>query len=1170
MIENTDKVHSNTPGNGKAQNSFGKAWDFITKPNAALREVGQRRQARLLAGLTFLLTIAVVFGAVAAQIVNGAREEMSSSYAFLAVFVLSLISYIFSRTRHFNVGTILILAAFSLSAHVGALMGINDPKGFALAFLAPAFIISSIMLPLTGIIALTAANMLILGGIAIYMGPGSSYWGTILGQVLVYGTLLSIFSATRNAIERDRLAETNRVNKELQSLSTSLEQRVSERTRDLALAAEVGQRISTVRDLSSLLPDAVELIRQRFDLYYAQIYLVDATEHNLILRAGTGEVGKELLRRSHRLSVDQASINGTALLARHPVIEEDTTQSSIFKPNPLLPETRCEMAIPLVSGDRTLGVLNLQGRHVGELNKENLVTFTTLAGQLATALENSQMFDQVQRNLVEVKTQSSNAARKNWRDYLDGIEIKERIGFVYNREDEIVPLSEPLVESSEPDILTAPLQVSGEQVGAFQFVSDRPWDPEDMNLVDSVSRQVAQQLENLRLLGQAERYRREAETAVRRLTREEWGEYMQAGENAEMSYVYAQDEVQPLEGAVNGSINFDLKVQGEPIGEFGIVGLQDLSPENAELVNAVTEQLSAHLENIRLYSNAQRELEERRKAEELLAKRATELTTVSEVATAVATIQSPEEMLQTVVDLTKVSFGLYHAHIYLVDATGASLVLTKGAGEVGRQMVAEGRQIPLHAEKSLVARAARSRQGVIVNNVLLDADFLPNPLLPGTRSEMAVPLIVGDRLLGVLDIQSDEVGHFDEEDISIQTTLASQVSVALENSRQYEVTQASEKLIHTVIDSTPDWIFIKDQQHRYRLANQGYANSLHIPVETFLDKNDLELGFPEELVKGNPEKGISGFWADDRAVMDGGEPVLIPRDIVMIDGKIRVFNTLKTPLRDANGYVTGVLAFGRDVTEREQILADTETLYEATSQMTRARSYDEVLQVVVDNSIMKEFDNTSIYFFDRPWNENPDTLTIVSVREKIKGSSPLPIGQPIPVKAVPGMEMIAAQSYLVIGDARSDPRLPEKYRLMFQQMNNLAIVSLQLKVGDQLVGCFGGTCSNPIDISETELRRLITLVEQANTVIQSLQLFEAVQARARREQILREITARVRSSMDPDTILRTAVRELGSALGRPAFVRMGSADQLVQRLEGDSKSSNGGNGAVPADVEGGM
>jgi signal transduction histidine kinase len=94
------------------------------------------------------------------------------------------------------------------------------------------------------------------------------------------------------------------------------------------------------------------------------------------------------------------------------------------------------------------------------------------------------------------------------------------------------------------------------------------------------------------------------------------------------------------------------------------------------------------------------------------------------------------------------------------------------------------------AEKSLVARAARERRAVIVNDVRSEPDFLPNPLLPETRSEMAVPMIVGDKVLGVFDVQSDRQSGFGKEDASIYTTLAAQVGVALQNARLY-VEQAS-------------------------------------------------------------------------------------------------------------------------------------------------------------------------------------------------------------------------------------------------------------------------------------------------------------------------------------------------------------------------------------------
>ena len=181
-------------------------------------------------------------------------------------------------------------------------------------------------------------------------------------------------------------------------------------------------------------------------------------------------------------------------------------------------------------------------------------------------------------------------------------------------------------------------------------------------------------------------------------------------------------------------------------------------------------------------------------------RRAAELATVAEVGTATATILNTDRLLQEVVDLTKERFNLYHSHIYLLDEKGENLILTAGAGEPGRIMAAEKRSISL-GQQSLVARAAREQKGVIVNDVTLAPDFLPNPLLPDTRSELAVPMIVGGKVIGVFDVQSDQVGRFADSDISIQTTLAAQVAVSLQNVRSFEQSKSQaelELLVNTI------------------------------------------------------------------------------------------------------------------------------------------------------------------------------------------------------------------------------------------------------------------------------------------------------------------------------------------------------------------------------------
>ena len=176
--------------------------------------------------------------------------------------------------------------------------------------------------------------------------------------------------------------------------------------------------------------------------------------------------------------------------------------------------------------------------------------------------------------------------------------------------------------------------------------------------------------------------------------------------------------------------------------------------------------------------------------EQRVAARTQDLETVAEVSTATATILETDRLLQSVVDLTKERFKLYHSHIYLLDETGQNLVLTAGAGEPGRVMVAEKRTIPLDREQSLVARAARESKGVIVNDVTQAPDFLPNPLLPDTRSELAVPMIVGGKVIGVFDIQSDQMDRFTESDVNVQTTLAAQIATSIQNVRSFEQTKA--------------------------------------------------------------------------------------------------------------------------------------------------------------------------------------------------------------------------------------------------------------------------------------------------------------------------------------------------------------------------------------------
>ena len=228
-----------------------------------------------------------------------------------------------------------------------------------------------------------------------------------------------------------------------------------------------------------------------------------------------------------------------------------------------------------------------------------------------------------------------------------------------------------------------------------------------------------------------------------------------------------------------------------------------------------------------------------RSNEQILEQRVTDrtkaLATVAEVSTAVSTILETNKLLQEVVDLSKERFGLYHAHIYLLNDAGDTLVLASGAGEVGRQMVAEKRAIPLDREQSLVARAAREKKGVTVNDVTQAPDFLPNPLLPDTHSEMAVPMMIGEQVIGVFDVQSEIAGRFTDTDISVQTTLASQVAAAVQNSRLYSQVEIAKQEAQSLVDYAAEGIAVVDlRTGQFTSPNENALKLFGLPYDEFV------------------------------------------------------------------------------------------------------------------------------------------------------------------------------------------------------------------------------------------------------------------------------------------------------------------------------------------------
>ncbi len=174
-------------------------------------------------------------------------------------------------------------------------------------------------------------------------------------------------------------------------------------------------------------------------------------------------------------------------------------------------------------------------------------------------------------------------------------------------------------------------------------------------------------------------------------------------------------------------------------------------------------------------------LEERVKA------RTQALATSSEVSRRISTILDLDQLVAEVVERVQIAFNYYHVHIYLLDATGQRLNMVGGTGDAGMIMLGAGHA--LNMGQGLVGKAAALNEPVLVSDVREEPSWQPNELLPETKSETAVPIALGEEVVGVLDVQQNRVNGLTEDDTQLLQTIANQVAIAIQNARSFAAVQ---------------------------------------------------------------------------------------------------------------------------------------------------------------------------------------------------------------------------------------------------------------------------------------------------------------------------------------------------------------------------------------------
>jgi PAS domain S-box-containing protein len=312
---------------------------------------------------------------------------------FANIFITAMVFLVFCFADYQNAGNIqpstLIIAVVIIMS--GLLLGRRAPI---------------IMASLIAVSHALIVSLQIQGKIQVSSAPAVGSENIVITgiMVLIIGFLFQfVISRLVFALEQARKDE-----KALQEIGASLEARVAERTRALAVSADISRRLTAILDPGQLAKEVVNEVQRSFNYYYAQIYLFDEAGENLVLTAGTGEAGEVMMKRGHAL-IKGRGLVGRAAETNTSVLVPDTSTDPDWLPNELLPDTKAEAAIPISIGDQVLGVLDVQDDVTNDITADDLTLLESLSAQVAISLQNASSYKRAESALQEAKSLVENA-----------------------------------------------------------------------------------------------------------------------------------------------------------------------------------------------------------------------------------------------------------------------------------------------------------------------------------------------------------------------------------------------------------------------------------------------------------------------------------------------------------------------------------------------------------------------------------------------------------------------------------------------------------------------------------------------------------------------------------------------------------------------------------------
>jgi len=521
----------------------------------------------------------------------------------------------------------------------------------------------------------------------------------------------------------EKLAEHKRAEAERKRLLTAL----THRNIQLQTAAEVSKSASTILDPKELMNQTVNLIQERFNFYYVGLFLVDEVGEHAVLRSGTDEAGRQMLEAGHRLTVGGESMIGWSVTNAKARIALDVGKETIRFDNPYLPETRSEMALPLISRGQCIGALTVQSTEEAAFSEEDIVVLQTMADQLAVSIENTWLYQETVQRLEETETLGAVTTALT-----RSLDLDHVLQSIVDSATRLIPASISgvihLVDEAAGKLI--PRAISPPQVKVQEKL--------EMPIGEGIAGLVMQEKRPINVPNVEEDPR----------------------------YLVTDTPIESLLTAplmVDGDCIGTLSLNSDQVGAF--------SADDERLLTTLAAQATIAVKNARLHQEVRRRVEE--------------LIFLNRVGRAITSSLNLERVLTTVMEETALVLKTEAGSLLLLDEESSELVFKAAVGPRSEEM--KGLRLPLG--RGIAGWVAREGQPLLVPDVREDPRFysgIDEATGFVTRSVLAVPLKVKGKVIGVIEAVNKTEGNFGQTDVALLSSMAQSAAIAIENAQLYK------------------------------------------------------------------------------------------------------------------------------------------------------------------------------------------------------------------------------------------------------------------------------------------------------------------------------------------------------------------------------------------------